>query len=586
LERTHFPAIGRSLTRAEVFALALNTGTESNLSKLIAGEKLRAGGGADTQANLDEVLASLTKQDWDAIQTIWDQINSLWPEASALEKRQSGIESIKVEAREVVTPHGTYKGGYYPLVYDDAQAIDVASRLMSDEALKMDPQFARLSRDSGYLQSRVEDFARPLATRLDVITRHIDKVINDVTHWEAVKESNRILNDPEIATEIRDRLGAPFRKEFDKWLKRIWFGDDLSGSSDFQHWLTKLRTNAGIYALAYRWTSMMAQLAGFGPSAARVGVGPLASAMKQYWAAGPSWGDKRNAVEDFMFSRSTEMRNRAGTIDRDVRIGLAKLEGKSGGLETMQRAGFKGIALFDRWVSVPTWLAGYNRHVEQFPSDEAGAIEAGDRAVRLSQGAGGTKDVASIQVDKTMQMFTMFYSPFSVLFNNLWDLGRRTGKIRREGGTAADYGDVVMRAMFFMAVPAVMADLMTGKGPDEEDKEEEGTARAYATWAAAKIALYALATIPLLRDAASFADLGFETNPSPARRAFNAVAKAGKEAAKGTEANPRVLAKNSADALGMLLGLPIGQAVTIGNNVARHADEGDLRASDFVFSRR
>ncbi|WP_445505059.1 LPD23 domain-containing protein [Microvirga sp. G4-2] len=586
-ENHYFKSFDRNLKKSEIFALALNTGTESNLDRLLKGERLRQGGGVDTQGKLDEVLAVLTKQDWDAIQTIWDQINSLWPEASALEKRLTGLEPVKVEAREVVTPHGTYKGGYYPLVYDNAQAVDVSARLMSKEDLKMDPQFARLGREAGYLKTRVEDYSEPLSTKLDVITRHIEKVVHDITHWEAVKEVNKIVMDPEIATVIRDHLGQPFHDEFKKWLKRIWHGDDLGADFNaFQRVLGRLRTNAGIYALAYRFTTVLTQFAGFGPSAGRVGVGPLASAMKQYWLAGPSWGDKRNAVEEFAFSKSSEMKHRAGSIDRDIRLGLAKLEGKSGTLAEMQRIGFMGIAIADRWVSVPTWLAGYNKHIAEFPADEQGAIEAGDRAVRLSQGSGGTKDVSSIQVDPRMQPFTMFYGPFNILFNNLWSLGRDAKRIAREGGAPREYFDVFARAMFFVVIPAVMADLITGKGPDDEDKEERGTGLAYAQWAAAKVALYPLGTIPILRDAASFVDLGFETNPSPAGRMVNAAVKTGKELAKGSEASPRVVVKNSADTLGMLLGLPIGQATTTVNNVWRHAEEDDLQVRDFLFSRR
>ncbi|MBA1159339.1 LPD23 domain-containing protein [Microvirga mediterraneensis] len=587
-ESHHFPGMGRSLKKSEIFAIALNTGTASNLDRLMKGERLRKGGGVDTQAKLDEALGVLTKQDWDAIQKIWDQINSLWPEASALEKRLTGLEPVKVEAREVVTPHGTYQGGYYPLVYDNAQSVDVSARLMSKEDLQMDPQFARLGREAGYLKSRVEEYSEPLSVNLDVIQRHIEKVVHDITHWEAVKEVNKILMDPQIATAIRDHLGAPFQDEFKKWLKRIWHGDDLGDVNGFQRFLGKVRSNAGIYALAYRWTTVITQFAGFGPSVARVGLRPLASAMKQYWMAGPSnpmEGGQRNAVEEFVFSKSSEMRNRASTLSREVRLGLAKVQGEGGALAAAQRFGFMGIAVADRWVSVPTWLAGYNAHLEQFPADEQGAIEAGDRAVRLSQGTGGTKDVSSLQVDPNFQLLTMFYGPFNVLFNNLWTLNRdfRTAFQTRDMELARD---VFWRGLWFVVVPAVMADLLTGRGPDDEDKEEKGLPAAYASWAVWKVALYPLATIPLLRDAASAFDRGFESDPNPVGRMLGAGFKVATEIGKGSEANPRVIAKNTADAAGMAVGLPIGQATTIGNNAWRHAQEGDLQWTDFLFSRR
>ena len=578
----------RSLKKSEIFAMALNTGTVSNMERLFAGEKIRTGTGLDTQEKLDEALSHLTKEDWDAIQKIWDTIDSLWPEASALQKRQTGLASTKIEARSVETPHGTYKGGYYPLVYDTAQTTDPAAVLLNKDELTMDPQHTRLGRSAGHMKERVANFEQPLSVNLDVINRHIEKVIHDITHWEAVKDTNKVLMDPEINVAIRQQLGEPFNGEFKKWLKRNWYGDDLGDNSAFQRILGRVRSNAGIYALAYRWTTVVSQFAGLGPSLARVGARPLASAMKQYWAAGPSnpmEGGERNAVETFVFSKSAEMKNRAETVSREIRLGLAKLEGKSGTLAEAQRVGFMGIAMADRWVSVPTWLAGYNSHIEQFPSDEAGAIENGDRAVRLSQGAGGTKDVSSMQADPQLQLFTMFYGPFNVLFNNLWTMGKDTRSAwRNQSWEQAQ--SVFWRGMFFVVIPAVMADLLTGKGPEEDDKEEKGAAVAYAEWAAKKVALYPFATIPFLRDAASAFDRDITSDPSPVGRIGNAVVTTAKEIGKGSEANPRVIAKNAVDAAGMAFGLPVGWITTPVNNVIRHYQKGDLQASDFIFSRK
>src|SRR3546814_20527698 len=83
-------------------------------------------------AALDRIL---TKEEWDYIQGEIDIINDLWPQIEEMERRINGIAPPKVEALPIVTRHGTYNGGYYPLVAASTQNPEIGRRKGKSEDL-------------------------------------------------------------------------------------------------------------------------------------------------------------------------------------------------------------------------------------------------------------------------------------------------------------------------------------------------------------------------------------------------------------------------------------------------------------------
>ena len=49
-------------------------------------------------------MSHLNADEWQAVQGIWDTINSAQPDIAALQRRLTGVEPPKVEARKVATP--------------------------------------------------------------------------------------------------------------------------------------------------------------------------------------------------------------------------------------------------------------------------------------------------------------------------------------------------------------------------------------------------------------------------------------------------------------------------------------------------
>lgn len=476
------PGIQSPVTRYTLISIALNTGNDGNYQRLRDGY-----GWSDTTIN--GALAKLSKEDWDYVQGIWDAVNSLWPEIKALEERTSGVAPPKVEARTVQTRFGDYAGGYFPLAYDprlsgvgdkQAEATESVAQFMSNA-------YGRARTDKGHTKQRVENLKAPV--RLDyeqVLTSHLGKVIKDISHREAIFSLNKLLKDDEIKEVMIDRLGESRYREFTKWMQVLVSdrADTLHSGNVFSRAVMQFRTNMAIVTMGWKVTTMMAQFAGIGPSLDVVKPRFFTQALIDYNRFGP-WSTHRETLEQFVYDRSGEMKFRSDNIDRDVRDSLRKLRGDRSPIAAIQRSAFYLTAMADRQVTVPTWLGAY-RQAQAEGLGEEDSIRAGDRAVRLSQGAAGAKDLAAVQRDnELMKLLTMYYTPFSVLYARMRDVGATTRKVK-------DMPRAVARMLALVIMPAVLGEILAGRGPEEDEDET--------WWAIRKMLLYPLASVPILKE--------------------------------------------------------------------------------------
>jgi hypothetical protein len=476
------PGIESPVTRYTLISIAMNVGNDSNY------QRLRDGYGW-SDSSINAALGKLAKEDWDYIQGIWDAVNSLWPEIKALEERTSGVAPPKVDPRVVQTRFGDYRGGYFPLAYDpklsavgdkQAEATESVSQFMSNA-------YGRARTDRGYTKQRVENLKA--AVRLDyeqVLTSHLTKVIKDISHREAIFSLNKILKDEEIKEVMIDRLGEARYREFTKWMQVLVSdrADTLHSGNVFSRAIMQFRTNMAIVTMGWKVTTMMAQFAGIGPALDTVKPRFFTQALIDYNRFGP-WSTHRETLEQFVYDRSGEMKFRSDNIDRDVRDSLRTLRGEVGPLAAIRRSAFYLTAMADRQITIPTWIGAYRQALAEGLGEED-AIRAGDRAVRLSQGAAGAKDLAAVQRDnELMKLLTMYYTPFSVLYARMRDVGATTRRVR-------DMPRAVARMLALVILPAVLGEILAGRGPDEDEDET--------WWAIRKMLLYPLASVPILKE--------------------------------------------------------------------------------------
>lgn len=557
------------LTRHELVAVALNMGNEGNVQRLTDGY-----GWPETLVR-DVLNRELSASEWQFVQSVWDIIDTLWPEIAAMERRVNGVEPDKVEAKPFQTPHGMFRGGYYPAIYDTTKSY-AAEQFGGEAADLLDGKYTRATTRASASKERSEKVKRPLLLDLGVINRHLGEVIHDVTHREALINAWRFLGEERVMRAVDQSLGPAIRKQFKPWLRHVansW-ASERAGNEGAAKWLRRARTNATVVGMGFRISTMIMQIAGYSNSFEYVGarwvVPEMAKFHAQLLGSGAKFvtfqGVQMPRLSAFALERSGELRERMNTLDRDVRASLAVMRGKGAANAVAQarRMMFYGIALMDHVVVIPTWLGAYNKALAS-GMEEADAIFAADKAIRLSQGAGSPKDLAAIangtgQMGEILKMLTMFYSFFSAFYARQRTLGRDVAAAVRE----RDYRmtpQLLARAWWLIVVSALLPDLLAGRGPGEDEE--------WGWWAFRKMLFQSLGPIPFVRDLGEPAWNKAVGNPtfgyslSPIQRVGETFVNVGGDIGKlwrGEETKRAT--RNAMEATGYLTGLVPGQVAS------------------------
>jgi hypothetical protein len=547
-------------TKKEMLALAGNMGNESNMKKLLAGERW------SETAVWQFLHQNMTKADWDFVAGIGRTLESLWPEKVAMSRRLGNTSPEKIAPRPFDTPHGRYEGWYWPMIYDPARSHDVAMRGARNSNALFENIYARANTDTGRSNTRSEGYARPLLLSIDAIPRVIRDEVHDISYREAIMDADKFLRDPTVRKSIIGALSQEHYDQLRPWLQSI--ANDRKVDMQALKWFDALahgaRTRATIVGLGYRLSTMLVH----GSSAALESVaevGPVWFAKGLADFSNPrDWAANR----DFVFERSGEMRNRMNEVDRDVRehlreIDIRLMDPSSGalarGTDLMKAHAYQGIAMLDMASALPTWMAAY--HKGMAPETQGGkglseqdAIYFADKTVRNAHGGTGVKDLAAVQRGpEFFKLFTMFYTFWNHNVNRLMDTARLAGDARtwKDSNQAAT---VIMRFLIYTLGVQAMHSMLHPQKDDEGDTH-------WLAWAGKEFLSSAFAGIPILRDLSAHYLTGKDYSVTPAAGMVDAVGKSGVDAANaltGKETDPKVL-KHSLTTAGYLFGLPLGQ---------------------------
>ena len=485
------PQLGSPVTmsRMEWIGVALNTGNLSNLEKMSKGERW------PVRTIQDEVNKHLTKEDWDFVQSAWDNVNALWPDIAKVERELSGVVPEEVEGLEVETPHGTYKGRYWPVVYDIARS----QRAENNTDTAADDLFgykAGIATPKGHTITRT-NATGPLTYRVEeILVDHIEKVTTRIAYAPWARDVVRMIDNPKVRGLIDTKLGPEYRRQIKPWLRRQITGStiDKRGSAWWDRAARQIRVNLSISAMGFAYSTGAAQVLGLGYSAGRIGARYVGVGIRKMLH--PTEGFAK--AQDFVFSRSPEMARRGQELNREVVEVFRTLKGKHGWWTNAQAMAFWHIAMVDRYlVSMPTWLGAHQKAMDEGMTD-AEATAYADKIVRNSQGAGREKDLSAIQSPNSewAKFFTMFYTPFNVLFNAQWDTVR--------AAKSGDWRRAMMTTTWFM-VATVLADaLQSGDWP--EDEEGNVGFDDLLSWFGRNVFFGLFAGLPLARDGGNYVE--------------------------------------------------------------------------------
>jgi hypothetical protein len=475
-----------TFTKENIVSMALNYGNEGGRDRLSSDF---------TDAQITQALSYLEEKDAKLIQSIWSTFDeNLWPDLAALEREFHSEAPEKVEAIPFTVGGVELTGGYYPLKYDPKRGNQ---EKIIDERMSLDDftsgNSGNATTKQGHAKARQQHLDASLRLDLGVFAEGVSDTIHDIEMRRAVIDAYRIINNKEFSASFKSAAGSNAYELLDPWLRDIAVPPE-GPKGGINRTIAMFRSNTAIVGMGLSIKTALLNITGYFQSfdADDVGAGRIAKHAGKFFLNPLSM----KKTQEFVFEKSEYMTSRANTFDRDVRQNLKKMSAK-GALTPEGFSWYYLIALTDKGVTIPTWMAAYERKMKDSNNNELESIRFADHIIRTTQGGGRDIDLSEIQRGlkdnrELYKAFTMFYSYFNATLNR----NIRSMKLLKEKGIT-DIPRFIASFVFLNIMPAVISAYLAGYGPEDDEDEK--------AWATAETVKFMFGQVPFVRDIAGVA---------------------------------------------------------------------------------
>lgn len=471
-----------SYTKEQLLAMALNFGTKSNRERLIETLWLSDTLNTDEKAILDMLDKNLTDKDWDFVEKVWDHLNSYWGERNKVQNDLYGTPLGKVQGEDFTLKSGRIiHGQYYRIKYDPFSSTKTSNFTTTDIA-KMDMQnISSFSLGMGSTKQRAgASGGQKLRLDLDVYVEAVNEAMQHIAMREATVDVYKLLNRKEVVTAIENTAGPETLSLLQGWAKDCWHSS-IKDMSEWDSALGRARRRFNFATMGFRFSTALLNIGNITGMMERMGAANAMKAVGDFYFHG-------NIKEQraFIQSKSTMMRDRGATIDRDMymqdRLPVgkneselrSKIEHGKYGVDALNSKAYWLIQATDEMFSLPEWLFTYKRAMAameiegKFNRDEmdAEAVRLADKAVRETFGSNETKDQTSFtRKSGIIAQMTTFFS-----YTNLV-----TNQFIRAGYTFYDKKDIkplIAATWYWWILGALVETVLRESGDDSDDEDK------------------------------------------------------------------------------------------------------------------
>lgn len=534
------------LNRSNMINIMLQFGTRSGIKKFTEGYAYRPNMDKATlkyeALKLETQLRNTfdqhaSKEDWDYTQRMFDLFEDWRPQADEMYYRLGGQGKIWLEPDEIMTKHGPYKGGYYPIIEDKSRPGDMSGRNKDPkDNSRFGPNFMRATTANRYTLERTGavwpvDFTSPVEK---VLTR-MQQIMHDIAYREAVMGADKFLRSKRIEMAIKKHYGQEYYDQFDPWLQDMAsnYNLDEKATNAITQPIQRMRMNLVVHALGLNLGVMGSPDVGaLNPAAVTEVLSNRGPLVARAWA------------------KSREIPHTFKNMDRDFRESMERTIRKGGYSDlqaTAARWGFWPVVKTSQAFRIITWNSTYEASLKKGMSD-GDSVAAADYAVRSRHGSGGIPDLPAIMRGNEYQKaLTLFYGYFNTMYN--WNR-QIPGQFRR-----GEMVNVVATIYGTTLIGAAFGALLYTK-----PKKDEG----WFGWASRVMGGQLAGYIPFAREAYGYFVEGHLPN-TPMGSFLTAIKDIGGDVvkvAKGKKIEKPI--KHAATIAGLGLGLPLGQIGTTG----------------------
>lgn len=471
-----------SYTKEQLLAMALNFGTKSNRARLIETLWLSDTLNTDEKTILDMLDKNLTDKDWDFVESVWEHLNSYWGERNKVQNDLYGTPLGKVQGEDFTLKSGRIiHGAYYRIKYDPLSSTKTSNFSTTDIA-KMDMQnISSFSLGMGSTKQRAgASGGQKLRLDLDVYVEAVNEAMQHIAMREATVDVYKLLNRKEVVAAIENTAGPETLSLLQGWAKDCWHSS-IKDMSEWDSTLGRARRRFNFTTMGFRFSTALLNIGNITGMMERMGAANALKAVGDFYFHG-------NIVEQrrFIQTKSTMMRDRGATIDRDMymqdRLPVgknesefrSKIEHGKYGVDTLNSKAYWLIQATDEMFSLPEWLFTYKRAMAAMEIEgklnrdemDAEAVRLADKAVRETFGSNETKDQTSfIRKNGILAQMTTFYS-----YTNLV-----TNQFIRAGYVLYDKGDVkpLLAATWYWWILGALVETALREIGDDSDDEDK-----------------------------------------------------------------------------------------------------------------
>lgn len=478
-----YDELGTSVDKHVLVKMLMNLGNESSARVLCSTRPVGFENSAlwvdgdimQTKINLLDFLGrNLTEADIKYAQAKIDIAELYWSEMEALETRWTGFSPKKVEASpiELKLADGktvVMRGGYFPLMRDG----DTGSKHARQEVIADDPRQGRnirtMSTRRGHLKERVKA-KYPVNLKRGADFNVAMDAIHDLCFREVMGDFRKIMNDQEMYTLIKEKLGLADFAAFKEYLERAAnpqgtnsgsVGESWMGS--VANWLRARTVNAAIMLNLKTAVQNLGNPLLYGNAVDGFGYSDVVAAVSNY-SMNMQLAEGYKSAKEFVYSKSPWMKERSVLPDISLRD-MKEMESLNPVEKKAVEFGTRLLVATDNLSAIPVWMQAYGKKIRA-GAGEAEAVDFANTVIRRTLGSSRVTEVAPLLRGWPMlKLFTTFQGFFNTQYNQ-W---------AREYNIFLKEKDI-MRLTSFVGAKFIMFAfinlMLSAEDPFEEDKDE------------------------------------------------------------------------------------------------------------------
>lgn len=479
-----YDELGTSVDKHVLLKMLMNLGNESSARVLCSTRPVGFESSAlwvdgdivQTKINLLDFLGrNLTEADIKYAQAKIDIAEMHWSEMEALETRWTGFSPKKVEASpvELTLSDGktvVMRGGYFPLMRDgDTGSKHAGQEVISDTDPRQGRNIRTMSTRRGHLKERVKA-KYPVNLKRGAEFNVAMDAIHDLCFREVMGDFRKIMNDQEMYTLIKEKLGLADFSAFKEYLERAAnpqgtnsgsVGESWMGS--VANWLRARTVNAAIMLNLKTAVQNLGNPLLYGNAVDGFGYSDVVAAVSNY-SMNMQLAEGYKSAKEFVYSKSPWMKERSVLPDIFLRD-MKEMESLNPIEKKAVEFGTRLLVATDNLSAIPVWMQAYGKKIRA-GAGEAEAVDFANTVIRRTLGSSRVTEVAPLlRGGPMLKLFTTFQGFFNTQYNQ-W---------AREYNIFLKEKDI-MRLISFVGAKFVMFAfinlMLSAEDPFEEDKDE------------------------------------------------------------------------------------------------------------------